>query len=232
VVTLRRRLRPQVTALVCSLALIATVPDLAWGVGGRVRSVDYPAGWWSVSRMINDEPGTVAVLPAGNLRRFAWSGCPPVLDPLPRWLRADVLVTGDLTISDVTVAGEGSRARAIQRMLLAGTTPAALKAAGVTWLVVESGTPGETGTAARTVSALPRAYRDGDLTLYRVGGGTGPAAAAARRAAVIAHLAWLAMLTAGAVGMAVSAWRRHLTHGGDPPKPSQWIKCRRAGGRG
>jgi hypothetical protein len=214
VVTLRRRLRPQVTALVCSLALIATLPDLAWGVGGRVQSVHYPAGWWTVSRMINDEPGTVAVLPAGNLRRFAWSGHPPVLDPLPRWVRADVLVTGDLTISGVTVAGEGSRARAIQRMLLAGTDPAALKAAGVTWLVVESGTPGETGTAARTVSALPPDYRDGDLTLYRVGGGTGRAAAAARRAAVIAHLAWLAMLTAGAVGMAVSAWRRHFTHGG------------------
>jgi hypothetical protein len=215
VIALRRWLRPPVTALVCSLALIVTLPDLAWGVGGRVQSVHYPAGWWTVSRIINDGPGAVAVLPAGSLRRFAWSGRAPVLDPLPRWVRADVLVTGDLTISGVTVAGEGSRARAIERMLLAGTDPAALKAAGVTWLVVESGTPGETGAAARTLRALPTVYRDADLTLYRVGGTTGGAASGARRAAVIAHLAWLVMLIAGAVGM---AWRRHFSHGGDTPK--------------
>jgi hypothetical protein len=207
-VTLRRWLRPQVTALVCNLALLVTLPDLAWGVGGRVHAVCYPAGWWAVSRMINDEPGAVAVLPAGSLRRFTWSGRAPVLDPLPRWLRADVLVTGDLTVSGVTVAGEGNRARAVERMLLAGTDLTALQAAGVTWLVVESGTAGETGAAARTVRALPTAYRDADLTLYRVGGTAGRAAAGARQAAVIAHLAWLAMLTAGAVGMAFSAWRR------------------------
>jgi hypothetical protein len=207
-VTLRRWLRPQVTALVCSLALLVTLPDLAWGVGGRVHAVCYPAGWWAVSRMINDEPGAVAVLPAGSLRRFAWSGRAPVLDPLPRWLRADVLVTGDLTVSGVTVAGEGNRARAVERMLLAGTDLTALQAAGVTWLVVESGTAGERGAAARTVRALPTAYRDADLTLYRVGGTAGRAAAGAHRAAVIAHLAWLAMLTAGAIGMAFSAWRR------------------------
>ena len=208
VLTLRRWLRPTVTALMCSLALIATLPDLAWGVGGRVRSVHYPAGWWTVSKSINGNAGTVAVLPAGSLRRFAWSGPAPVLDPLPRWVRADVLTTGDLTVSGVTVAGEGIRARAIQRMLLAGSDPAALRDAGVTWLVVESGTPGETGVAARTVSALPAVYHDADLTLYRVGGETGQEAAGVRRAVVIAHLVWLAMLAAGAAGMAVSGWRR------------------------
>ena len=34
-----------------------------------------------------------------------------MLDPLPRWVRADVLTTGDLTISGQTVPGEGGRAK-------------------------------------------------------------------------------------------------------------------------
>jgi len=42
------------------------------------------------------------------MRRFSWSGTAPVLDPLARWIRADVLTTGDLTISGHTVLGEGA----------------------------------------------------------------------------------------------------------------------------
>ena len=56
--------------------------------------------------------------------QFAWAGDAPVLDPLPRWVRADVLTTGDLTISGRagarrgrprprrrTAAGDGRRSR-------------------------------------------------------------------------------------------------------------------------
>jgi hypothetical protein len=163
-----------------------------------------------VSALINRQPGTVSVLPAGSLRRFAWSGRAPVLDPLPRWVRADVLTTGDLNVSGVTVAGEGARARAIERMLLGGMDAAALPAAGVTWLVVEARTPGETGAAARTLSTLRTTYRDGDLTLYRVGGETGrQVATGVRRTVLTAHLLWLAMLGAGGVATAVRVWRRY-----------------------
>ena len=80
------------------------------------------------------------MLPAGTMRRFAWSGPAPVLDPLPRWVRADVLTTGDLAISGVTVPGEGTHARAVQELLLAGPDPVGLgRRPGVAWLVVESG---------------------------------------------------------------------------------------------
>ncbi len=43
VIALRSRLPGFVTATVCSLALVATLPDLAWGVGGKVVAVHYPA---------------------------------------------------------------------------------------------------------------------------------------------------------------------------------------------
>ncbi len=208
VLTLRRWLRPAVTALVCSAALIATLPDLAWGVGGKVAPVHYPPGWWAVSARINDQPGVVAVLPAGGMRRFAWSGRAPVLDPLPRWVRADVLSTGDLNVSGTTIFGEGAGARAMQQLLLAGPDPRELTEAPVTWLVVESGTPGAMGAAARTLAGLKASFHDADLALYRVGRCVDGASAGRRRAAIAAHLAWLAMLIAGAAAMAVSSLRR------------------------
>ena len=117
--------------------------------------------------MINADPRPVAVLPVDSMRRFAWAGDAPVLDPLPRWVRADVLTTGDLTIGGRTVPGEGDRARDVQQLLLAGADRDKLAAAGVGWVVVEN--TWNTGWSAPALP-LPVAYHDEDLTLYRVGG--------------------------------------------------------------
>jgi hypothetical protein len=208
VLTLRRWLRPATTALVGCAALLLALPDLAWGAAGKAESVRYPPDWATVAAVINHEPAEVAVLPADTMRRFAWSGPAPVLDPLPRWLRADVLGTGDLTISGAVVPGEGGHARDVQQLLLEGAEPQQLRRAGVGWLVVELGTPGDMGLSTRTLDRLPVTYRGRDLVLYRVGGATAGASAGQRRIAVIAHLVWLTMLVGGAVGMAVAGLRR------------------------
>lgn len=197
VVSLRRWLPGAATAAVCCAALLAVLPDLAWGVGGKVRAVTYPPGWAAVAQTINADPAPVAVLPVDSMRRFEWAGDAPVLDPLPRWVRADVLTTGDLTIGGRVIPGEGERARRVQAMLLEAASAERLSQAGVGWVVVES------GSAALD---LPIVYRDADLTLYRVGGDA--PAAAGRGVVLAAHLAWLGMLIAGALGMALCRRRR------------------------
>lgn len=213
VVTLARWWRPAVAGLVCCVALVLALPDLAWGVWGRVTPVHYPSGWAAVAAAINREPADVAVLPAGTMRRFSWSGPAPVLDPLPRWVRADVLTTGDLVISGVTVPGDGVHAREVQELLLRGADPSALARAGVGWVVVESDSAGDMGSAARTLDRLTPTYRDTELALYRVGGQADGVAVAGLRATMLAHWVWLCLLLAGAAGMAGCWVRRHLTRG-------------------
>jgi hypothetical protein len=213
VVTLRGRLRPGTTASVCVVAVIAVLPDLAFGAWGKVVSVDYPPGWSTVARIVNAAPADVAVLPADSMRQFEWSGPAPVLDPLPRWVRAEVLATGDLTISGQSVPGEGSHARQVQRMLLAGGRPEALAAAGVGWVVVESGSAGAMGDAQQTLQQLPVAYRDADLTLYRVGGVSQAAAQGKRALVIAAHLVWLLLLTGAGVTTLASHGRKRVPFG-------------------
>lgn len=198
VVTLRRHVPAVATALVCCAALLAVVPDLAWGVGGKVAAVRYPAGWASAAAVINADPRPVAVLPVDSMRHFEWAGDVAVLDPLPRWLRADVLTTGDLTIGGRTVPGEGQRARVVQALLLGGADRDRLAAAGVGWVVVESG-----GTTESL--DLPVAYRDDDIAVYRVGGDR--PAASGRGIVLAAHFAWLALLL-GAAGVTLYSARR------------------------
>jgi len=197
VVTLRPRVPAAATAAVCCAAIVATLPDLAWGVGGRVSPVQYPQGWAAAAAVINADPRPVAVLPVDSMRNFPWAGDAPVLDPLPRWVRADVLSTGDLTIAGRTVPGEGVRAREIQRLLVSGGHREQLEAAGVGWVVVEGDGP---------EVALPVAYRDDALTVYAVGGDTPDSSQ--RTLLLAAHAVWLGLLGFGFAGMLLCRWRR------------------------
>ena len=187
VTTVRRWVPGFATAAVCSLALIATLPDLAWGVGGKVVAVQYPPGWAAAAAVINADPRPVAVRPAGSMRHFPWTGDAPVLDPLPRWLRADVLTTGDLTISGRLVPGEGGRARDVERLLASGADHDALARAGVGWLVVESGE---------------------GVTVTRLGGDH--PAAPHRGLMLLTHTVWLAMLVVGGAGALIGLARRRV----------------------
>ena len=189
VLTVQRRVRPGVSAVVFAVAMIAALPDLAWGVGGNLRSVHYPSSWAAVAARINAEPRDVAVLPPDTMRQFGWSGPAPVLDPLPRWVRAEVLSTGDLIVSGRIVAGEGTRAREVQRLLTAGADRTALAAAGVGWVVE---------------------YTDHDMMLYRVDGVSPVVPQWKRTTVIVAHLIWSMMIATGALAMGVIAWRRRI----------------------
>lgn len=207
VLFLRRWLRPAVAAALCCVALLAGLPDLAWGVSGALRPVHYPPGWPAMAERINADPATVAVLPADIMRRFGWSGPAPVLDPAPRWVRAEVLATGDLRVAGVAVPGEGGRAREVQGLLQAGASPQALARAGVGWLLVERRTPGELGSAEKTVRQLSPAYQDDDIALYRIDGVNAPAPQQHRGVVLAAHLVWAATLAVGAALAAAAAFR-------------------------
>jgi len=209
VITLRPRIPAAATAAVSCAALVAALPDLAWGVGGQVSPVQYPPGWSAAASIINADPRPVAVLPVDSMRQFTWAGDAPVLDPLPRWVRADVFSTGDLNISGHTVRGEGAYAREVQRLLISGADRGRLAAAGVGWVVVEGPSPG---------LALPVAYSDADVTVYAVGG---DATASAHRSLMLAaHAVWLSQLGFGLGGMLVARLRRRPGRA-LPPTPSQ-----------
>ncbi|WP_092667828.1 hypothetical protein [Rhodococcus maanshanensis] len=199
------RNRSAVAAAVGIVAVLVSLPDLAWGVGGALRPVHYPASWERVASQLPaaDEGGDVAVLPSGMFRLFPYSGDTPVLDPAPRMLPEDVLQTGELIVAHGTVEGEGSRARDVERLLLAGGDADGLARLGVRWVLVEHSTPGPLGQSRRTLDQLDEAHADEELSLYRVAGSVEVTAAdpARRAAAVAAHLLWAALLTGSALGL-------------------------------
>lgn len=185
-----------VRAGVASLLVVAALPDLAWGVGGALRPVQYPDDWTRVAATIGASERDVAVLPSGTFRVFPFSGDVPVLDPAPRWLAADVLQTGDLPVGGQVVAGEGERAREVEDQLLAGRAPD--PGLGVGWVLIETTSRGEFGRVDEALGALDAVHAGPDLLLYRVPDAVTPPPAD-RTAAVATHLLWAGLtLAAGA----------------------------------
>ncbi|MBY6436619.1 hypothetical protein HQ602_09510 [Rhodococcus kroppenstedtii] len=189
---------------VASLLVVAALPDLAWGVGGALRPVQYPDDWARVAATIGASEQDVAVLPSGTFRVFPFSGDVPVLDPAPRWLAADVLQTGDLPVGGQVVAGEGERAREAEQYLLSGRAPD--PSLGVGWVLVEISSRGEFGRVDEALGALDAVYAGPDLLLYRVPDAVTPPPAD-RTAAVATHLLWAGLTLAAAATVAAGTVR-------------------------
>ncbi len=192
-----------IAGLALVLPLVA-VPDLAWGVGGRLQPAPWPADWQAVRDVLADDaaPGDVLVLPAGTYRAFAWNDGRTQLDPAARWLPRPVVSDDTLVVGGVAVRGEDTRAA---EALAAAGDPARLARLGIGWVLVERGTPGPEVPPA--VAALPVAVDGPDLRLLRVPGAVeGPRPGAGRAAAVVlAHGAALGAAAGAALWITVSA---------------------------
>ncbi|NDI46672.1 hypothetical protein [Goekera deserti] len=166
---------------------VVAVPDLAWGVGGRLQPVEYPADWSAVREAVaaDDGPGDVLVLPFSAVRAFGWNDDRPQLDPAPRWLPRTTLVSDLLVVDGRAVDGDDARARAAAAV--AGD-PAALARLGVGWVLVERGTPGAATPAG--LAGLDRVVDGEWLQLLRVPDAQEPPAPATSRlvAVVAGHL--------------------------------------------
>ena len=129
-----------------ALIPIALLPDLAWGVAGRLAPVAYPPAWAQVRDVLagDPRPGDVVVLPWSTFRAFEWNAGRTVLDPAPRWLPRSSVVDDQLVVATpeglVALAGEDPRARAVTAALDARLPLVeVLPPLGVGWVLIEEG---------------------------------------------------------------------------------------------
>ncbi|WP_033263284.1 hypothetical protein [Amycolatopsis vancoresmycina] len=153
-------------ALVTAVAVfpLVTMPDLAWGGWGRLGTAQYPGDWQAVSEKLGDRPGDVLALPLSAFRGFAWNDDRTQLDPAPRVLPGPVLMDDTLQVGTERIAGEDPRIGDVR----AATSARELTAAGIGWILVEHGTPGDVDP--RLLADATPVWSGEWLTLYRTPG--------------------------------------------------------------
>ncbi|MBM2614767.1 hypothetical protein JIG36_04255 [Actinoplanes sp. LDG1-06] len=140
-------------------------PDLAYGAAGRLRPVSYPADFAAVARIVEDAPGEVVSLPFAGYHTYPWNHSRTVIDPLPRFVDADVVMDDRLLVGDRAIAGESRRADQIRDALAAGKPLAAL---GMRWVVVQR-VEGEPPVPPGALAGLRMVHAGTDLQLYENG---------------------------------------------------------------
>ncbi len=158
-------------ATALSLAPVLLLPGLAWGAAGQLRPVWYPAHWLSAARMIDGSraQGEVLLLPWASYRRPAWNGGRAVLDPWPRLLSRPVIWNSGPRVGDVQLGPDDPAARRLDGAIRTpGPLTAALEAAGVRFVIVDSG-----GSAAGRLPGCAVVFERPDLVVYRVPDGLG-----------------------------------------------------------
>ena len=129
------------------VAPIAILPDLAWGVVGRLVPVSYPPGWDSVrSAIASGPPGDAISLPWSAFRSYPWNAHRTVLDPAPRFMTRTVIVSGDLPIATpngiALVSGDDPKAEQVGRALESGEPLASiLPRSGIRWVIEQADQP-------------------------------------------------------------------------------------------
>jgi hypothetical protein len=199
-----------VVASTAALLPLAALPDLAWGVGGRLSPVQYPPSWNGVRAALQQEPaaGALVVLPYQPYRSFDWNDGRTVLDPLPRYVGVETVVPDMLTVGSRRLAGEDPRAAAVAEALDASEPAERLLRLGIGWVAVEHGTPG--ARPARVLEDLDPVIIGGDLDLYRVRGDPATWQAVPPRAPVfVAHLTALVVVAGSAAWLAMAKLTRN-----------------------
>ena len=197
-----------------ALIPVALLPDLAWGVAGRLAPVAYPPAWSQVREVLvaDQRPGDVLVLPWSTFRDFDWNAGRTVLDPAPRWLPRSSVVDDQLLVSTpeglVRLSGEDPRTDAVAaalnaRLRLVEVVPPL----GIGWVLVEEGQ--RPAVDPRVLEGLQSVDVGAGLRLYAVPDEAASLPAPAGAALVIAIDVAVACLVAGvAAAAAAQAIRR------------------------
>lgn len=125
--------------LVALISPIVALPGLAWGAGGRLAPVQYPADWMAARRVIARlGPGRVLLLPWAAYRRFGWNNGEAVLDPWPRLLGQTVVWNDAVQVGSIVIPAEDPLARRLTPVI-SSTEPltSVLLAAGVRIVIVD-----------------------------------------------------------------------------------------------
>src|SRR5690606_9985482 len=75
-----------------TLAPVVLLPSLAWGIGGDLEPVRYPAEWSTVRSILDKQPDRrTVVLPWSAYQRQPWNDGRAALDPAIRFFPGQVL---------------------------------------------------------------------------------------------------------------------------------------------
>lgn len=151
---------------------LAALPDLAWGVGGRLEPSSYPASWASARQAVSESEvtGDILVLPFSAYRRPSWNHDTAVFDPAGRFFDRTTITNDELDVSGKTIKGEDPRAVLIGEALKGSNVLTGLSREGIGIVVVDTAAPGADEALSLVAGAEELAVDGDELRVFTLPG--------------------------------------------------------------
>jgi hypothetical protein len=193
--------RPLVISMIALLP-VAALPDLGWGLGGRLNGVWWPHDYTAAADRVDAAPaGDVLVLPWHQYRAWEWDDDRTVLQPWDRMIARETVARDDLELAGATVAGQDPRAAAVGRVIAGGggELTGRLRALGIRYVLIDRTSAGAADAPVWALRGWPAIYSGPNVTVQDIGPAPdidrpGPPRAPVLIADAVATLVWLLSL--------------------------------------
>jgi hypothetical protein len=111
----------RMTAAVAAACLpLVVLPALAWGLGGRVATSNYPADWFAASNELDPAPARTLFLPWHGYQPFAFTDGRTVATPAPAFFPGSTLSSSAVEVGPLRSDSTSRQQAAVDELVAAG----------------------------------------------------------------------------------------------------------------
>jgi hypothetical protein len=159
------------TALVAVALPLAVLPALAWGLGGRISTSTYPAGWYAAAERLDPAPARTLFLPWHGYQPFAFTDERTIATPAAAFFPGPVLSSSAIEVGPLRSDSTSEQQRAMDELVAAGggnDFAGALSRLGFTHVAVSRGLEDDRYAWVAGQPGLTRLLDDPSMSLYSV----------------------------------------------------------------
>ena len=157
--------------VVAMLLPLAVLPALAWGLGGRVSTTEYPASWAAAAARLDPAPARMLFLPWHGYQPFPFTQDRTVATPAGAFFPGPVLSSSAVEVGPLRSDSTSQQQAAMDELVAAGGGPdfvGSLVNLGVTHVGLSRGAEDDRYAWVARQPGLTTVTDDPSFTLYRV----------------------------------------------------------------
>jgi hypothetical protein len=157
--------------VIAALLPLVVLPALAWGLGGRVATTDYPASWAAAAEQLDPAPARMLFLPWHGYQPFPFTQDRTVATPAAAYFRGSVLSSSAVEVGPLRSDSTSKQQAAVDVLVAAGggtDFAGSLANLGVTHVGLSRGVEDDRHTWVGEQPGLTQVLDDPTFALYRV----------------------------------------------------------------
>jgi hypothetical protein len=157
--------------VVAMLLPLAVLPALAWGLGGRVSTTEYPAGWAAAAARLDPAPARLLFLPWHGYQPFAFTQDRTVATPAGAYFPGSVLSSSAVEVGPLRSDSTSRQQARMDELVASGggaDFASSLANLGITHVALSRGPEDDRYAWVAQQPNLTQVLDDPALALYRV----------------------------------------------------------------